>query len=488
MRLLGQGHAQGLGVARPDLPEAPVTCATCDSELCFDELQDHLSTCSPEPAECEFCGLTTIKSRLALHVVDECTEAPVECPHAAFGCSWTGPRRRLRRASNPLSKQIDHAHLEDDCRFEPLKPFFGVFTHHVEQLRDENHALKSRLDELEARQYTQARRVDDCVHSLGTWYRSAGEMRAADLEQRARGSQVGVDGEWDEFPLDAQNWERSLSQQSFSRQTRAHSASAVASMDLEMWARRQYAEALTPDPVATARPSTGSQRATPGESSGSRYLTPAAARSAPTSSVLARRPGLVPSPSTSRERAPQLGEASAAARRSGSSAMLAALEAGSLGAVSPGSYGFPAAAVEAERELDRSSLDSAIASLTASVAGLSSGLNSLDSAPKKVTLRPSRLASTLVACRKKWRASDTDCMRFECRSTRSLCTATSRALLATRIEPTFCCVRFQRCAARTSSTAQSRQPTHAHATATAQMGRARPNQALTRRQCGHGYV
>ncbi|ETS59579.1 hypothetical protein PaG_06501 [Moesziomyces aphidis] len=359
-------------------PKRPVTCATCDSELCFDELQDHLSTCSPEPAECEFCGLTTIKSRLALHVVDECTEAPVECPHAAFGCSWTGPRRRLRRASNPLSKQIDHAHLEDDCRFEPLKPFFGVFTHHVEQLRDENHALKSRLDELEARQYTQARRVDDCVHSLGTWYRSAGEMRAADLEQRARGSQVGVDGEWDEFPLDAQNWERSLSQQSFSRQTRAHSASAVASMDLEMWARRQYAEALTPDPVATARPSTGSQRATPGESSGSRYLTPAAARSAPTSSVLARRPGLVPSPSTSRERAPQLGDASAAARRSGSSIMLAALEAGSLGAVSPGSYGFPAAAMEAERELDRSSLDSAIASLTASVAGLSSGLNSLD--------------------------------------------------------------------------------------------------------------
>ncbi|CDU26014.1 uncharacterized protein SPSC_06185 [Sporisorium scitamineum] len=380
-------------------PKRKVACPSCDTLFCFDELEKHSQTCSPEPVVCEFCRLVTIKSRLTLHITNDCEEAPVLCPHSAFGCSWIGPRRRLTRHADTASKSTEQTHLEDQCRFEPLKAFFDIFSQHVNSLKEENTVLKAHLDDLQSRQLGQARRVDDCVHSLGSWYRSAGELRSVGLEQRASGSQIGVDGEWDEFPLDSQNWERSLSQQSFgARQSRAQSASGIPSMDLATWARRQYSDLSSSDLLdqANAASRLPSQRVSSShpsvimddgmyQHSSPRYLAPpAASRSMPstTSSRLASH-----TPSPSRERMSYLGgtetSASATTRRSATStSMLTPLEASSAGtsALSPLGYTFPAGPLpDSDRDaVDRSNLDAAISSLTASVAGLSSGLSSLD--------------------------------------------------------------------------------------------------------------
>ncbi|TKY86187.1 hypothetical protein EX895_005012 [Sporisorium graminicola] len=381
-------------------PKRKVTCPTCDTTLSFDELEDHSQTCSPEPAVCEFCELSTIKSRLTLHVASDCEQAPVLCPHSAFGCGWVGPRRRLTRQADTASKSTELTHLEDECRFEPLKAFFDIFSQHVNSLKEENSVLKARLDDFQTRQLGQARRVDDCVHSLGSWYRSAGELRSVGLEQRARGSQMGVDGEWDEFPLDSQNWERSLSQQSLAaRQSRAQSASGIPSMDLATWARRQYSDLSSSDLLeqANAASRLPSQRASSSypsvvmddamfQHSSPRYLAPPAAapRSMPSTSSnrLATH-----TPSPSRESMSYLGSAETSAsattgRSATSTSMTTRLEASSSGtsALSPLAYGFPPGPLpDADRDgVDRSSLDAAISSLTASVAGLSSGLSSLD--------------------------------------------------------------------------------------------------------------
>ncbi|SPO27062.1 uncharacterized protein UTRI_10521_B [Ustilago trichophora] len=366
-------------------PKRKVSCPTCDAIMCADEMDGHAETCSPEPASCEYCGLDTIKSRLSGHVADECEDAPVMCPHAGFGCDWIGPRRRLQRSEDAAGKSTHRTHLEDECRFEPLKGFFHIFTQHLSQLKDENLALKTRVEDLETRQQGQARRIDDCVHSLGSWYRSAGELRGSNLDQaRARGSQVGVDGEWDEFPLDAQNWERSLSQQSFVRQSRAQSAGAAVGggVDLASWARRQYGE------LEGGRGSHQQRFANPAAAVGSvedavgslqRYLAPpAAARSMPTSTMMSSLGGHSPSPS--RER-PSYLDTIPTTRRSGSTSTHTPLEHPTLpSAISPGSNLYPASHTPTTEDhlLDRTHLDSALSSLTSTLAGLSSGLSSLD--------------------------------------------------------------------------------------------------------------
>ncbi|SPC67530.1 uncharacterized protein UHOD_03563 [Ustilago sp. UG-2017b] len=372
-------------------PKRKTRCPTCDVVLCADELEEHCEACMPEPAQCEFCGLETIKSRLTSHVADECEDAPVLCSHSAFGCGWIGPRRALQRREDSNGKSRERTHLKDECRFEPIKGFFSVFSQHVNQLKDQNIALTTRLEEVEARQRGQARRLDDCVHSLGSWYRSAGQLRSNEMEQRGvRGSQVGVDGEWDEFPLDVQNWERSWSQQSFpARQgARAYSASAVHSVDLAGWARRPYDfsaasgdwEVISPTGALPSpihpNPAVMVDDINVAPTS-SRYLAPPTARSMPTTSPLG-----VAAPSPSHERPPYLDSTPSSTRRSASTTLDPTTSNATTSAISPSSYGFPASSthlrLDMDGDLDRSNLDSAISSLTASMAGLSSGLSSLD--------------------------------------------------------------------------------------------------------------
>lgn len=361
-------------------PKRKIACPTCDAVLCADELEQHCQTCSPEPVQCEFCRVETIKSRLKLHVADECQEAPVLCPHSGFGCSWIGPRQMLSRGPDTASKSSKRTHLQDECRYEPIKGFFTVFTQHLTQLTDQNAALKARLEEIEARQGGQARRLDDCVHSLGSWYRSAGQLRGGTggIEGGGRGSQLGVDGEWDEFPLDAQNWERSWSQQSFARHHhqqggeggggRSHSASAVHSLDLANWARRQYDLTVAVGTgVEVISPGSGRSSGIPTDDNqaGSRYLAPPTARSMPNTSPLGA-PTYTPSPT--RERPSYLPPLTPDTLPSTNTTNTTTTT-----GISPSSLSFPPTAGV---EIDN--LDSVISCLTSTIAGLSSGLSSLD--------------------------------------------------------------------------------------------------------------
>lgn len=170
--------------------------------------QAHCQTCSPEPATCDHCGHEATKSTLPLHL-GTCPDAPVPCQHAQYGCDWIGPRWQLCRPDGEETDLLpEHArvyHL-NTCRYEPLKAFLSIFTQQNVELRNENSALKRRVDELESRQRAQDRKLDDCIHSLGSWYRSAGQVGTRRRTDNQNGSVV--DSDWDEFPLDVQNWDR----------------------------------------------------------------------------------------------------------------------------------------------------------------------------------------------------------------------------------------------------------------------------------------
>ncbi|EPQ32144.1 uncharacterized protein PFL1_00341 [Pseudozyma flocculosa PF-1] len=151
-------------------PKRKVDCETCREQVPADELERHCQTCSPEPASCWHCGTESTRSRLPLHL-DECPELPVPCRHAQFGCDWRGPRWQLEaEAETTADASIYHL---TSCRYEPLKAFFTIFARQTSELRRENDSLRQRLQEVEGRQRSCDRRVDDCVHSLGSWYRPA---------------------------------------------------------------------------------------------------------------------------------------------------------------------------------------------------------------------------------------------------------------------------------------------------------------------------
>ncbi|PWY97615.1 hypothetical protein BCV70DRAFT_202675 [Testicularia cyperi] len=364
-------HTHGL-----TCPKRKVTCETCDQELCFDEMEEHTTTCSPEPVSCSFCTYSTIKSRLPMHI-SECPLAPASCPHSIYGCSWQGSRWQLGQPTTTDGCSSSDHHLSA-CRFEPLKAFFNIFDQQTSELKSENAALRRRLNDLENRQRSQARRTDDCIHSLGGWYRSAGDVAGP----APRGSQAGVDGEWDEFPLDAQNWERSLSQHSFAgRQTRSQSLSGAGSRapDLSRW----LAQPAYRDPGTVADPSSsfsppisrsGSSYFPPSvrdetvPSSG-RYLAPPTSRSMPTSSphdmsVFSRSEGAAAESSSSYSRASDTHH-----RRSFTTS---ATTQDSVPTRDPRASYMPVV------DMDRTNLDTALASLTASVTGLSVGIGNLD--------------------------------------------------------------------------------------------------------------
>ncbi|SYW79304.1 uncharacterized protein UBRO2_02988 [Ustilago bromivora] len=361
----------------------PYASALCSHTFCKQcittALTDHLAQPTQDdpllaaaPKRCPTCRTPVELSDFhptALLIKNMVDTLRVRCPNKSKGCEYECERHLL------------HSHVSTQCAYDQ----------HVNQLKDQNIALTTRLEEVEARQRGQARRLDDCVHSLGSWYRSAGQLRSNEMEQRGvRGSQVGVDGEWDEFPLDVQNWERSWSQQSFpARQgARAYSASAVHSVDLAGWARRPYDfsaasgdwEVISPTGALPSpiRPNPAVMvddiNVAP---TSSRYLVPPTAGSMPTTSPLG-----VAAPSPSRERPPYLDSTPSSIRRSASTTLDPTTSNATTSAIPPGSYGFPASSthlrLDMDGDLDRSNLDSAISSLTASMAGLSSGLSSLD--------------------------------------------------------------------------------------------------------------
>ncbi|SNX85492.1 uncharacterized protein MEPE_04201 [Melanopsichium pennsylvanicum] len=367
-------------------PKRKLSCPACDLEFCADEMEHHSERCSPEPATCEYCKYETIKSRLSGHLERECEEIPVTCSHSGFGCGWSGPRRLLQQSEHTAAgkRREEKTHLEEECRYEPLSAFFNVFTSTIDTLTEHNIALRTRLEDLETRQQGQARRVDDVVHSLGPWYRSAGDIRnSGGAEERVRGSQAGVDGEWDEFPLDSGNWEGSLSQSSF-RQARAHSAGALGSggVDLATWARRQYSN-LSPEEVLHPARSNRSGSSNPAvfiEDASPRRLAPPTARSMP-SSISPLGANLTHASSASRERGSYLGIDATinGPVRSGSATMLSPIQPSSATlAISPGNYASPSTLLADSDPLDRTTLDSALLSLTSAIHGLSTGLSTLD--------------------------------------------------------------------------------------------------------------
>ncbi|KAN0066366.1 hypothetical protein ACQY0O_000460 [Thecaphora frezii] len=223
-------------------PKRKVSCEACQAQVSADELEHHCKTCSPEPATCNFCGQQSTKSMLSLHL-NSCPDAPTPCPHAQYGCDWIGPRWQLDPELTDLEdppggRRARHLSI---CRYEGFKAFFAIFSQQTAELERENAALRQRLEEVEDRQRSSERRVEDCIHSLGSWYRSAGNVSSmssstSTTANRAAGEMAAVvvnapafTAEWEEFPLGAGNWEQAV----------AHRPGAPSLSNLDRLARRQ---------------------------------------------------------------------------------------------------------------------------------------------------------------------------------------------------------------------------------------------------------
>lgn len=157
--------------------------------------QAHHESCPSEPTDCLYCGKVLLRSDVESHHA-ECLDFPLACPHAAHGCPWKGVRRNLGPSTSAPSDADakiggSSSHLSG-CVYEALRAFLALNTAQVAELRNENAALRRRMEELESRERALTRGFDDCVHSLGSWYLSAGQVQnqlPADILARGMGDE-----------------------------------------------------------------------------------------------------------------------------------------------------------------------------------------------------------------------------------------------------------------------------------------------------------
>ncbi|KAG5357150.1 E3 ubiquitin-protein ligase TRIM50 [Yarrowia sp. C11] len=117
-----------------------VTCLQgCDVEMPFIAYVDHCKQeCTESHLSCLFCQ-ETITAQLHDEHMGECSERPINCPAAKFGCRWEGARR------------LSHIHTAS-CVYAQLTPVLEAQEEKMDFLRQENQALRYRLDRLDLQQ------------------------------------------------------------------------------------------------------------------------------------------------------------------------------------------------------------------------------------------------------------------------------------------------------------------------------------------------
>ncbi|PWN48319.1 hypothetical protein IE53DRAFT_389486 [Violaceomyces palustris] len=161
-----------------------VECEVCGEVVCFDEREAHSLTCSPEPKTCEHCYEVFTRGTLPIHLND-CQQVPTPCPFFEYGCTWIGPKVLLgelesdqslssaRRSGSEETEGYRGGHL-CECPFRPLKEFLERNKNNLASLQRENSELRRKVQVVEARERGLERKVEDCIRSLGCWYRSSG--------------------------------------------------------------------------------------------------------------------------------------------------------------------------------------------------------------------------------------------------------------------------------------------------------------------------
>nr|XP_054761344.1 TNF receptor-associated factor 6-A-like [Lytechinus pictus] len=78
-----------------DCPRRLVECQYCRSPLCFNQTERHNAECPKRPVSCEYCHKEVLSSLLHSHHQHECSEIPVPCQFASFGCDKRLPKERM---------------------------------------------------------------------------------------------------------------------------------------------------------------------------------------------------------------------------------------------------------------------------------------------------------------------------------------------------------------------------------------------------------
>lgn len=139
-RYVTDEHIKELGLRIPGVScvHTKVTCIQgCDVEMPFMAYTDHCKQpCTESHLSCLFCR-ETITAQLHEDHMGECTERPVGCSAAKFGCRWEGPRR------------LSNIHTAS-CTYAQLAPALEAQEERMDSLKQENQALRYRLDRLDA--------------------------------------------------------------------------------------------------------------------------------------------------------------------------------------------------------------------------------------------------------------------------------------------------------------------------------------------------
>ncbi|XP_011671902.2 TNF receptor-associated factor 6-A [Strongylocentrotus purpuratus] len=78
-----------------ECPRRLIECTYCRGPLCFNQKERHHAECPKRPISCEYCHKEVLSDHLHIHHQHDCTEIPVPCQFASFGCSERLPKERM---------------------------------------------------------------------------------------------------------------------------------------------------------------------------------------------------------------------------------------------------------------------------------------------------------------------------------------------------------------------------------------------------------
>ncbi|GAA5871610.1 hypothetical protein JCM16303_000808 [Sporobolomyces ruberrimus] len=154
-----------------DTEVANLRCEHCEERLPTSLLESHEEQCSARPRPCQHCSALLAPPSLASHLLDSCPLVPAPCPHAPFGCSYSGPRESL---------STDH--LYSECPYEPLKECFERFKEREREWEGENWRLRRKVEGLEARLEDVEGVLGDTRYSLGDYLVPVPDEKSLELQ------------------------------------------------------------------------------------------------------------------------------------------------------------------------------------------------------------------------------------------------------------------------------------------------------------------
>lgn len=118
-----------------------------------------------------------MRGDLPLHEAQTCSEIPVSCSMAQFGCSWKGPRSAFGLSEYVSGPLEEDAHFLA-CPFLPLSSYLQTSSQRLHNLEMENAALRREVSGCKAVLEVNEEVLKSCVDALGVWCQHASGERS----------------------------------------------------------------------------------------------------------------------------------------------------------------------------------------------------------------------------------------------------------------------------------------------------------------------